>query len=162
MVNSMGILTFETVPGLNRHFRNALSADLSKIETPVLCSIETPVTRPLAWSTDTTQTPLAVTLSERTLSGYLGRGAKVARAFAEENEIVAALAPTSGALAGDVFRRFGCCGGGVGSSTGSGLISGGGGGMDCFLGGDVAVGVSEGCAAAISSIPFSQEAIAVC
>src|SRR5205814_6069810 len=162
MVNSMGILTFETVPGLNRHFRNALSADLSKVESPVLCSIETPVTRPLAWSTDTTQTPLPVTPSERTLSGYLGRGAKVARAFAEENEIVAALASTSGALAGDVFRRFGCCGGGVVSSTGSGLISGGGGEIDCFLGVDAAVGFSEVFAAPISSIRFCNEAISFC
>ena len=48
MENSIGILTFETVPGLNRHFRNALTADLSKVESPVLCSIEAPVTRPLA------------------------------------------------------------------------------------------------------------------
>ena len=48
MVNSIGILTFETVPGLNRHFRNALTADLSKVESPVLYSIEAPVTRPLA------------------------------------------------------------------------------------------------------------------
>src|SRR6266702_617178 len=81
MVHSIGILTFETVPGLNSHFRNALTADLSRVGSPVLCSIEAPVTLPLAGSTDTMQTPIPVTPGERALAGYLGRGVKVARDF---------------------------------------------------------------------------------
>src|SRR5437867_3217972 len=120
MVNSIGILTFETVPGLNRHFLNALTADLSKIESPVLCSIDAAVARPLAGSTDTMQTPFPVTPSERTLGGYLGRGVKVARAFAEEYEVICGVLATSGVLLGAIFRRFGCGGGGgVASSTDS-------------------------------------------
>src|SRR5438034_3485665 len=35
-LNSRGVLTFETVPGLNRHLRKALTADLSSIGVPVL------------------------------------------------------------------------------------------------------------------------------
>src|SRR4029453_6120733 len=118
MVNSIGILTFETVPGLNRHFWNALTADLSKVGSPVLCSIEASVTRPLARSTDTMQTPIPVTPGERTLSGYFGKGVKVARAFAEEYEVTSGVLATSGALLDAIFRRFGCGGGGgVASST---------------------------------------------
>ena len=112
MLNSIGILTFETVPGLNRHFRNALTADLSKVESPVLCSIEAALTRPLAGSTDRMQTPIPVTLSERSLAGYLGRGVKVARAFAEEYEVISGVLAASGAFLGAVFRRLGCGGGG--------------------------------------------------
>ena len=56
-VNSTGMLTFETVPGLNFHVRTVLRADVSSSGLPVLCPIEAPVTLPLA-STDTTQTPL--------------------------------------------------------------------------------------------------------
>jgi hypothetical protein len=124
MANLMGILTFETVPGLNRHFWNALTADLSKVESPVLCSIEASVTRPLAGSTDKMQTPFLVTPAERGLDGYWGDGVKVAKAFAEEYEMVPTLPATSGALLGAVFRRFGCGGGeGVASSTGSCVIS---------------------------------------
>ena len=110
MVNSIGILTFETVPGLNRHFRNALTADLSKVGSPVLCSIEAPVTLPLAGSTDTMQTPIPVTPGERALAGYLGRGVKVARAFAEEYEVISGVLTTSGVFLGAIFRRFGCGG----------------------------------------------------
>jgi hypothetical protein len=73
-LNSIGILTFETVPGLNRHFRNALRADLSSIGFPVLCAIEASITLPLLGSTDTTQTPLPVMRRKRTF-GYSGRGA---------------------------------------------------------------------------------------
>ena len=36
MVKVMGMLTLETVPGLNRHCRNALVAALSRIGLPVL------------------------------------------------------------------------------------------------------------------------------
>ena len=71
----MGILTFETVPGLNRHCRNALTAELSNIGFPVLCAIEASVTLPPAVSTVTTQTPLPVTWRERASYGYWGRGA---------------------------------------------------------------------------------------
>ena len=119
MLNSIGILTFETVPGLNRHFRNALTADLSSVESPVLCSIETVVTRPLAGSTDTMQTPIPVTLSERSLAGYLGRGVNVAKAFAEAYDAISEVLAASGALRGAIFLRFGCGDGvGVASSTG--------------------------------------------
>src|SRR2546430_13367952 len=110
MLNSIGILTFETVPGLNRHFRNALTADLSKVESPVLCSIEAAVTRPLAGSTDRMQTPIPVTLSERSLAGYLGRGVKVARAFAEEYEVISGGFAAPGACLGALFRGLGCSG----------------------------------------------------
>src|SRR5438552_18198912 len=123
MVNSLGILTFETVPGLNRHFRNALTADLSKVRSPALCSIEAPVTLPLAGSTDTMQTPIPVTPGERALAGYEGRGVKVARAFAEEYEVRSGVTTSAGVFLGAIFRRFGCGrGGGVASSTESGAI----------------------------------------
>ena len=65
MVKVMGILTFETVPGLNRHCRNALTAALSSIGFPTLCDIEALVTFPLAGSTMATQTPLPVMWRER-------------------------------------------------------------------------------------------------
>ena len=74
MVNSIGILTFETFPGLNRQVRNVLTAELSSIAFPVLCAIEASVTLPLPGSTDTTQTPLPVMLCERAWRGYSGRG----------------------------------------------------------------------------------------
>src|SRR5262249_14027363 len=120
MLNSIGILTFETVPGLNRHFRNALTADLSNVESPVLCSIEAVVTRPLAGSTDTKQTPIPVTLSVRSLAGYLGRGVNVAKAFAEAFDVISVVHAASGSLRVVSFLCFGCgCGGGVASSTGS-------------------------------------------
>jgi hypothetical protein len=128
VLNSIGTLTFETVPGLNRHFWNALTADLSKVGSPVLCSIEASVTRPLARSTETMQTPILLAPAERTLDGYLGRGVKVARAFAEEYEVICGVLATSGALLGAIFRRFGCGGGGgVASSTDSCAICTGGG-----------------------------------
>src|SRR5207247_6019636 len=113
MVNSIGILTFETVPGLNRHFRNALTADLSKVGSPVLCSIEAPVTLPLAGSTDTMQTPIPVTAGERALAGDLGRGVKVARAFAEEYEGNSGVITQPGVFLWAIFRRFGFGGWGV-------------------------------------------------
>ena len=51
MVNVMGILTLETVPGLNRHCRNALVAALSRIEFPVLDETLQLLTLPLPEST---------------------------------------------------------------------------------------------------------------
>jgi len=36
MVKVIGILTFETLPGLNRHRLNALTAELSRIGLPIL------------------------------------------------------------------------------------------------------------------------------
>jgi hypothetical protein len=124
ILNSIGILTFETIPGLNRHFRNALTADLSNVESPVLCSIEAVVTRPLAGSTDTRQTPTPVTLSVRSLAGYLGRGVNVAKGFAEAYDVISELLASCGALRGAIFLRFGSDGGGgVASSTGSCAIS---------------------------------------
>ena len=65
MVNVMGIFTFETVPGRNRHCLNALNAALSNIGLPMLCAIVASVTLPLPVSTVTTQTPLPVILRER-------------------------------------------------------------------------------------------------
>ncbi len=162
MVNSMGILTFETVPGLNRHFWNALTADLSKVESPVLCSIEASVIRPLARSTDKMQTPFPVTPAERGLDGYWGDGVKVAKAFAEEYEMVPRLPATSGALLGAVFRRFGCGGGeGVPSSTGSCVIcTDGPEVVGCCSGFDAVCGFCEGVAAGPASpIRFCSEAI---
>ena len=75
MVKVIGILTFETVPGLNRHCRNALVAELSNIGFPILCAIEALVTLPLPGLTSTTQTPLPVIRRERASYGYWGRGA---------------------------------------------------------------------------------------
>jgi hypothetical protein len=75
IVNSTGMLTFETVPGLNFHVRTVLRADLSSSGLPVLCAIEALVTLPLAGSTDTTQTPLPAMRCERASCGYGGRGA---------------------------------------------------------------------------------------
>jgi hypothetical protein len=65
VVNVMGILTFETDPGLNRHCRKALSAALSNIGFPILDAIEALVTLPLPASTSTTHTPLPVIRRER-------------------------------------------------------------------------------------------------
>ena len=62
MVKVIGIRTFETVPGLKRHRRNALTVALSRIAFPVLDAIEASVTEPLPASTVTTQTPLPVIL----------------------------------------------------------------------------------------------------
>ena len=70
IVKVMGILTFETVPGLNRHCRNALTAALSRIGFPILCVMDALVTLPLAGSTSTTHTPLPVMLCERASYGY--------------------------------------------------------------------------------------------
>ena len=65
MVNVIGVRTFETVPGLNRHLRNALVAALSRIGFPVLWAISALVTAPLPVSTVITQTPLPVILERR-------------------------------------------------------------------------------------------------
>ena len=67
IVKVMGIRTFETVPGLNRHCLNALTAALSNIGLPMLCAIVASVTLPLPGSTDATQTPLPVMRRERAL-----------------------------------------------------------------------------------------------
>src|SRR5438445_1661628 len=119
----VGILTWETVPGLNRHCRNALRAALSSIGLPILCAMEPPVTLPLAGSTVTTQTPLPVMCRERASYGYWGRGAFTARAFALDIVIAWALIGANFCCAAGGGR-----GGGVLSSTNSGLISGGVGG----------------------------------
>ena len=60
MVNVIGILTLETVPGLNRQRLNGLTAELSRIGFPILWAIVASVTLPLPGSTVTTQTPLPV------------------------------------------------------------------------------------------------------
>jgi len=65
MVKVMGILTFETVPGLNRHCRKALTAALSNIGLPMLWAMVALVTFPLAESTSATQTPLPVMRREQ-------------------------------------------------------------------------------------------------
>jgi hypothetical protein len=70
MVNVMGILTLETVPGLNRHCRKALTAALSNMGLPMLVAIDALVTLPLPGSTSTTQTPLPVMRRERASYGY--------------------------------------------------------------------------------------------
>jgi hypothetical protein len=74
IVNVMGILTFDTDPGLNRHCLKALVAALSNIGFPILDAIEALVTLPLG-PTSTTHTPLPVTCRERASYGYCGRGA---------------------------------------------------------------------------------------
>jgi hypothetical protein len=137
MVKVMGILTLETVPGLNRHCRKALVAALSSMGLPVLCETEALVTLPLAASTSATITPLPVTCRERASYGYWGRGAYKAKAFARDIDI------GPGALIGVNFCAVFCGrGGGVLSSTNSGLISGGGGGSGIGIssGGGVASG----------------------
>ena len=69
VVNSTGMLTFETVPGLNLHVRRVLRTELSKSGLPVLCCMEALVTRPLARSTNTRQTPLPAMRRERASCG---------------------------------------------------------------------------------------------
>ena len=65
MVKVMGMLTLETVPGLNRQLRNALVAELSRIGLPVLDETLQLLTLPLPESTVQTITPLPVTCRER-------------------------------------------------------------------------------------------------
>jgi hypothetical protein len=65
MVKVIGVRTFDTVPGLNRHRRNALVAALSKTGLPVLCAMSALITEPLPGSTVMTQTPLPVILERR-------------------------------------------------------------------------------------------------
>src|SRR6266487_5254856 len=67
--NSTGMLTCETVPGLNFQVRNVRRTDLSRSRLPVLCAIEALITLPFAGSTDTMQTPLPPTRWERASSG---------------------------------------------------------------------------------------------
>jgi hypothetical protein len=114
MVKVMGIRTLETVPGLNRHWRNALVAALSRIGLPMLELTEALVTLPLAGSTSTVITPLPVMCRERASYGYCGRGMYMARAFARDIDI------GPGLLIGVNFCAVGCRGGGVLSSTNSG------------------------------------------
>src|SRR5260370_29925820 len=132
----MGILTWDMVQGLNRHSRNALRAALSSIGLPILCVMEAPVTLPLPGSTVTTQTPLPVMRRERASYGYWGRGAFMARAFARDIDIAWAL------IGVNFFADGGGRGGGVLSSTNSGVISGAGGGSGSGIssGGGVASG----------------------
>jgi hypothetical protein len=114
MVKVMGMLTLETVPGLNRHCRNALVAALSRIGLPVLDETLQLLTLPLPESTEQTITPLPVTCRERASYGYPGRGAYNARAFARDIDI------GPGAFTGVNFAVVCCFGGGVLSSTNSG------------------------------------------
>ena len=115
MVKVMGMLTFETVPGLNRHSRKALTAALSKIGLPVLDETLQPLTLPLPESTVQTMVPLPVTCRDRASYGYCGRGECIARAFARDIDI------GPGLLMGvNVFGACCCFGGGVLSSTNSG------------------------------------------
>jgi hypothetical protein len=74
MVKVMGILTFETVPGLNFHSRNVLTAALSSMGLPMLCATEALVTLPVFGSTVTTMTPLPVIWRARASYGYGGFG----------------------------------------------------------------------------------------
>ena len=60
MVKVIGTFTLETVPGLKRHLRKVVTAELSRIGFPVLWAIEASVALPLAESTLMTQTPLPV------------------------------------------------------------------------------------------------------
>ena len=148
MVNVIGVRTFDTVPGLNRHRRNALVAALSKIGLPVLWAISALVTDPLPVSTVITQTPLPVILERRASYGYSGRGALTATALAEDIDIgptgptgFGLAMGTTGALLGVRF------GGGVGFSStnsgfSSGIASGGGGGGGSSSGGGVGWGGS--------------------
>src|SRR6266513_1574068 len=121
MVKVIGILTFETDPGLNRHRRKALTAELSKIGLPILCAILASVTEPLAVSTVTTQIPLPVMWRERASYGYSGFGILTARAFAPEIDIGPGGRALCGALTGAAFTCLGCRGGGVVSSWNSGI-----------------------------------------
>src|SRR4029453_7599807 len=108
MVNVMGMLTLETVPGLNRHCRNALVAALSRIGLPVLDETLQLPTLPLPESTWQTITPLPVTCRERHSERYCGRGAYNARAFAFDIDI------GPGLLIGvNAFGACCCFGGGV-------------------------------------------------
>ena len=79
MVKVMGMLTLETVPGLNRHCRNALVAALSRIEFPVLDETLHPLTLPLPDSTVQTITPLPVTCRERASSKGIVDVARIQR-----------------------------------------------------------------------------------
>src|SRR6476619_4940057 len=112
MVKVMGMLTLETVPGLNRHDRNALVAALSRIGLPVLDETLQLLTLPLPESTEQTITPLPVTCRERASYGYCVRCAYTASAFAFDIDI------GPGLLIGvNVFAVCTCFGGGVLSST---------------------------------------------
>src|SRR4029434_291511 len=127
MVKVIRILALEAAPGLNLQRRNALTVALSKIGFPVLEAIAALVTFPLDESISTTQTPLPVTWRLRASYGYSGFGAYRAAALAPEALNVPGL-PACGALIGANFCVCGFFGGGVVSSTYSGLMSGGGGG----------------------------------
>src|SRR5438094_8011065 len=87
----------------------------------------------------------------------------MARAFAEEIDMAAGGLAAFGGMTGAVLRRFGRRGGGVVSMTGAGLISGGGGEMDCFSGVDVEASLCEGLAVVPApSIGFCRQAISFC
>ncbi len=141
MVNVIGVRTFETVPGLNRHRRNALVAALSKTGLPVLWAMSALVTAPVPGSTVMTQTPLPVIFDRRASKGYSGRGALTATALAEDMDM-GPTGPTGfGFAKGTTGALLGVrLGGGVGfSSTNSGccsgMASGGGGGGGSSSGG---------------------------
>src|SRR5579884_637628 len=105
------------------------------------------VTLPLAVSTSTMQRPLPVMCRDRASYGYCGRGAYTANAFAVDIDIVPGRPAACGAFTGANF----CCGrlgGGVVSSTYSGLISGGGGGSGNGISSGGGVGSSVACSVA--------------
>src|SRR4026208_2557373 len=99
MVNVIGILTLETVPGLNRQRLNALTAALSRIGFPILwamvasgklprpgATVDTRRHRPAAAGAP--QPALRVLFRPRSSWGYSGRGALMALAFACEAVII--------------------------------------------------------------------------
>lgn len=156
MVNVIGVRTFETVPGLNRHRRNALVAALSRIGLPVLVAISALVTEPLETSTDMTQTPLPTSLERRASYGYSGRGALIATALALDIDIGPAFGNPVGAgraigATGFGFSVFGF-GGGVGcSSWNSGGVTGSGGASTGSGSSGGGVGSGSGGAASIEA-----------
>ena len=74
-VKVIGQLTDETVPGLKRHLRNALSAALSRMGLSVLFDIETLLTLPVTGSMVIATTPSPLIFCRLASQGYSGRGA---------------------------------------------------------------------------------------
>ncbi len=104
MVNVIGILTLETVPGLNRHCRNALVAALSKMGLPGALRNGSAGDIAAGWiDVERWITPLPVTCRDRASYGYCGRGAYKARAFARDIDM------GPGALIWSKFLRVRWC-----------------------------------------------------
>jgi hypothetical protein len=152
MVNVTGILALETAPGLNRHRRKALTAELSRIGLPRLWAIVASVTLPVAGSTVTTQTPLPMSFLERASYGYSGLGAKMAAALAPAADTAAPCC--CGRAIGATFVAGLFFGGGVGCSSlnsGSTVCGGGGGGTSGSSGGGVGSGGCSCCSIPITT-----------